>query len=88
MANTKSAKKRIRTNERKHDRNQAYRSQVKTLVRKAEQVIAAGGDTVEVLKAAMSTLDKAGTKGILHKNNIARRKSRLAKKAKAAALAA
>ena len=88
MANTKSAKKRIRTNEHKHNRNQSYRSPVKTLVRKAEQVIAAGADSVDAVKAAMSTLDKAGTKGILHKNNIARRKSRLARKAKAAALAA
>jgi small subunit ribosomal protein S20 len=88
LANTKSAKKRIRSNARKHDQNQSYRSQVKTLIRKAEQVIEAGGDSVDAIKAAMSTLDKAGTKGILHKNNIARRKSRLAKKAKAAALAA
>jgi small subunit ribosomal protein S20 len=88
LANTKSAKKRIRSNARKHEQNQSYRSQVKTLIRKAEQVIAAGSDSVEAVKAAMSTLDKAGTKGILHKNNIARRKSRLAKKAKLAALAA
>ena len=78
MANTKSSEKRIRSNERKRVRNQMYRSRVKTLVRKAEEQILTGLDSVEAIRVAMSTLDKAAGKGIIHKNNAARRKSRLA----------
>lgn len=80
MANTKSSEKRIRSNERKRVRNQMYRSRVKTMVRKAEEQIATGLDSVESIRLAMSTLDKAASKGIIHKNNAARRKSRLAAK--------
>lgn len=80
MANTKSAQKRIRSNQRKHDRNQAYKSQVKTMLKKAEQTIFAGKPDDEAIRSAISTLDKAATKGIIHKNNAARRKSRLMKK--------
>jgi small subunit ribosomal protein S20 len=77
LANTKSAQKRIRTNERRHDRNRMYRSRVKTLIRKAEQLISDGQPSEEAIREACSTLDKAAVKGILHKNNAARRKSRL-----------
>jgi small subunit ribosomal protein S20 len=80
LANTKSAEKRIRANERKHVRNQMYRSRVKTLIKKAEEVIFAGQPSEDAIREAMSTLDKAAVKGIIHKNNAARRKSRLAKK--------
>ena len=80
MANTKSAQKRIRSNERKHLRNQMYRSRVKTMIRKAEQLIFAGESSEEAVREAVSTLDKAAVKGIIHKNNAARRKSRLMKK--------
>jgi small subunit ribosomal protein S20 len=80
LANTKSAEKRIRANERKHLRNQMYRSRVKTLVKKAEEVIFSGQPSEAAIREAMSTLDKAAVKGIIHKNNAARRKSRLAKK--------
>ena len=80
MANTKSAEKRIRANERKHVRNQMYRSRVKTLIKKAEEAIFAGQPSEDAIREAMSTLDKAAVKGIIHKNNAARRKSRLAKK--------
>ncbi|NNJ09657.1 30S ribosomal protein S20 [Chloroflexales bacterium ZM16-3] len=80
MANTKSAKKRISTNARKHARNQMYRSQVKTAVKKAEQTIFAGTPDEATIRAAISILDKAAVKGIIHKNNAARRKSRLVKK--------
>ncbi len=80
MANTKSSEKRIRSNERKRVRNQMYRSRVKTAVRKAEEQILTGLDTVEAIRLAMSTLDKAAGKGIIHKNNASRRKSRLAAK--------
>jgi small subunit ribosomal protein S20 len=80
LANTKSAEKRIRSNERKRQRNQMYRSRVKTLIKKAEEAIFSGQSSEEAIRAAMSTLDKAAVKGIIHKNNAARRKSRLAHK--------
>jgi small subunit ribosomal protein S20 len=80
LANTKSAEKRIRTNERKRVRNQAYRSRAKTAVRKAAQTIFAGEPSQEAVLEAIRTLDKAAGKGIIHKNNAARRKSRLMKK--------
>ena len=80
MANTKSAEKRIRSNESKRQRNQMYRSRVKTMVRKAEQTIFSGQPGEEAVREAISTLDKAAVKGIIHKNNAARRKSRLMKK--------
>ena len=80
LANTKSAEKRIRSNERKRLRNQMYRSRVKTMVRKAEQMIFGGQSSEEAVREAISTLDKAAVKGIIHKNNAARRKSRLMKK--------
>ena len=80
MANTKSSEKRIRSNERRHLRNQMYRSRVKTMVRKAEDAIFGGHPSEDAIRVAMSTLDKAAVKGIIHKNNAARRESRLAKK--------
>ena len=84
MANTKSAKKRISTNAAKHERNVMYKSRVKTMLKKAEQAIFSGKPNLEALKEAISTLDKAAVKGILHKNNAARRKSRLMAKYNAA----
>ncbi len=88
MANTKSAKKRIRSDARKHLRNKSYRSRVKTMIKKAEQALENGVVDQVALRMAFSTLDKAAVKGIIHKNNAARRKSRLAQKAKRVALAA
>lgn len=84
MANTKSAKKRIRSNERKHQRNTMYRSRVKTMIKKAELSIFTGTPDEALVREAISTLDKAAVKGIIHKNNAARRKSRLMKKLNAA----
>ncbi|NJN65988.1 MAG: 30S ribosomal protein S20 [Chloroflexaceae bacterium] len=80
MANTSSAKKRIRSNEHRRLRNQMYKSQVKTLIRKAEQTILSGTPDEEAVRAAIIRLDKAAVKGIIHKNNAARRKSRLMRK--------
>ncbi|NJM05006.1 30S ribosomal protein S20 [Candidatus Gracilibacteria bacterium] len=77
MANTKSAQKRIRSNERRHQRNVMYKSRVKTMIRKAEASIHTGSTEMEAIRQAISTLDKAAVKGIIHKNNAARRKSRL-----------
>ena len=84
MANTTSAKKRIRSNERKHERNTIYRSRVKTMVKKAEQSIFSGSPDEATIREAISSLDKAAGKGSIHKNNAARRKSRLMKKLNAA----
>lgn len=79
MANSKSSQKRIRTNERRRLRNQAYRSATRTLVRRAESTIAqgTGEETATALLAAISQLDKAANKGIIHRNAAARKKSRL-----------
>ena len=82
MANSRSARKRIRANERKHIRNRAVRSAVRTHVAKARHAVLAlePGQTVDVeaqLRAAVKALDRAAAKGILHRNNAARRKSRL-----------
>ena len=82
MANSRSARKRIRANERKHIRNRGVRSSVRTYVGKARHALLTlePGQTVDVeaqLKAAVRALDRAGEKGILHRNNVNRRKSRL-----------
>ena len=77
--------KRIRVAEARNLRNQSYRARVRTFVKKAEQTIASGTADAATIQLAISTLDKAATKGIIHKNNAARRKSRLMKKANAVA---
>lgn len=82
MANTKSAIKEIRVARARHERNQAARSQIKTSVRKAEELLT-GADkdaTIAGVKAAESALDRAASRGILHPKSAARRKGRLAKK--------
>lgn len=81
MANTKSAKKAIRVIERKTLRNKMVRSKLKTAIRKSREAIA-GGDVDEAEAAtrlAARELDKAANKHIIHRNNAARRKSRLFK---------
>ena len=82
MANTKSAQKQIRVSQRRRVRNKSVHSQTKTLVSKAEEFIFSGD--IEPAKgavtAAISYLDKAAGKGVIHPNNAARRKSRLMKK--------
>lgn len=78
MANTKSAQKRIRSDAHKRMRNLRVRSRVKTFIKKAEQAIATkDAAAAEFVRDAYSELDKAAVKGVLHKNNAARRKSRL-----------
>ncbi|MDP2952772.1 MAG: 30S ribosomal protein S20 [Chloroflexota bacterium] len=86
MANTKSAKKMIRVSARKRTRNKPIRSATKTFVSKAEKLILQKdieGASKAVLEA-VSTLDRAASKGNIHRNNAARRKSRLTKKLNAA----
>ena len=81
MANIKSAKKRILVNETKAARNKAIKSKVKTAVKKVEAAVAAK-DT-EAAKAALHTaiveISKAGSKGVYHKNNVARKVARISK---------
>ena len=83
MANIKSQIKRNGTNERRHERNKAVKSELKTAVRAAREAIVAGdADTsTAALKAATRKLDKAVSKGVIHKNQAANRKSALARKA-------
>lgn len=80
MPNIKSAKKRVLVAERNHARNAAAKSAVRTSVKKARVAVAAKADNAdEAVKAASVSVDKAVTKGIMHKNTAARRKSRLVK---------
>ena len=81
MANVKSAIKSIRQDARKTLRNRPVRSSLKTYVKSAVSTIALGDEETsqEVVRVAISKLDKAAQKGIIHKNQAARRKSRLVK---------
>jgi len=79
LANNKSAKKRILTNEQKRIRNRPFRTAARTYVKKAELAIQSG-DVNEASTAvgdAISVLDRVANKGVIHRNNAARRKSRL-----------
>lgn len=82
MANTKSAEKAIRQSARRHNRNRIVRSRARTEIKQAAAEIGSGNlDTAEsTVRQAIRALDKAAAKGILKKNNAARRKSRLLKK--------
>jgi small subunit ribosomal protein S20 len=90
MANTKSAKKDLRRSTKRRVRNQQAKSALKTYVKKVR--VAATGGNVETTQAALvlaqKALDKAAQKGVIHKNQAARRKSRIAKAANKAAAAA
>ena len=78
MANIKSALKRIRSSARKRARNKPVRSALKTYVKSAQTQIATGSEeSAEAVVRAISALDKAAGKGIIHKNQAARRKARL-----------
>ena len=85
MANIKSQIKRNRQNERRHERNKAVKSELKTLVRKFREAAEAGDKdaAVNAGRAASRKLDKAASKGVIHKNQAANRKSAIAKKAAA-----
>ncbi|MBR6019515.1 MAG: 30S ribosomal protein S20 [Lachnospiraceae bacterium] len=79
MANIKSAKKRILVIETKTLRNRIIKSKVKTLTKKVDAAVAAGDKNLAEtnLKTAIVAIDKAAAKGIYHKNNAARKVSRL-----------
>lgn len=79
MANIKSAIKRNKQNEKRRIRNRIYRGRARTFVKRAKTDIEEGNleEARTTTLAAISALDKAAQKGVLHKNNAARRKSRL-----------
>lgn len=83
MANIKSQKKRIRTNERARLRNQAIKSALRTNIRSFREAAEAGDKdkATEALRAASRSLDKAVSKGVIHKNQAANKKSAMAHKA-------
>jgi len=79
LANTKSAIKHLRSSERKRVRNRVYVTKARTAVKKARRLMDEGhvDEAREAVRVAISVLDKAAQKGIIHKNNAARRKARL-----------
>ncbi len=78
MPNIKSAKKRVLIAEANYMRNKSINSALKTAIKKADAAIANNAaDKAEVVKVAVKKIDQAVTKGILHKNNAARKKSQL-----------
>lgn len=86
MANIKSQIKRNRSNEKRRLRNQGVRSELKTRVKKASTSIETGADDApEAVRLAQKRLGKASSKGRIHKNQAARRTSRLMKRATAPA---
>ena len=81
MANIKSQIKRIGTNKKAQERNKAVKSEVKTAVRATREAITAGDKdkAAATLRVATKKLDKAASKGVIHKNQAANRKSAIAK---------
>lgn len=85
MANSPSARKRIRQTERRTEVNKARRSRIRTYIRKVEEAIS-GGDqaaAAEALRAAQPEIMRGVTKGVFHKNMASRKVSRLAQRVKA-----
>ena len=82
MANIKSQIKRNRQNEKARLRNKAVKSSLKTAIRKYNEAVAAGDSAAAetLLRAASRQLDKAASKGVIHKNQAANRKSAIAKR--------
>lgn len=81
MPNIKSAKKRVKVIETRTLRNKAMKSNLKTVLKKADAAIAANSaDKEAAVKVAVKKLDQAAAKGLLHKNNAARKKSALVSK--------
>ena len=81
MANIKSQIKRVLTNKKATDRNKAIKSELRTHIRAVRTAVAAGDKTkaAAALGVASKKLDKAASKGVIHKNNAANRKSAIAK---------
>ena len=82
MAHIKSQIKRIKTNEKARQRNQSIKSSLKTAIRKTREAVESGdvAKAEQLARAASRQLDKAVSKGVIHKNQAANKKSALAKK--------
>lgn len=82
MANTKSAIKAMRVAEKRRIRNRGLRTRMRTFVKRAQSAVASGpGETtVQAVQEAIRVIDRSASKGIIHRNQAARRKSRLMKK--------
>ena len=82
MANIKSQIKRIKQNEKAHQRNKAVKSELRTYVRKFREAVEAGNaeEATTAIRAAARKLDKAVSKGVIHKNQAANRKSAIARR--------
>jgi len=81
VANIRSQKKRNRQNEKRRIRNKGVRTELKTRVKNAREAVVAGDESApELVRVAQKRLDKAGAKGVIHKNAAARRTSRLLKR--------
>lgn len=89
MANSPSARKRIRQTERRTEVNKARRSRIRTFLRKVEEAIASGDVTkaADALRTAQPEIMRGVTKGVLHKNTASRKVSRLSARVKALATA-
>lgn len=80
MANIKQQKKRILISERQRQRNLRYRSTIKTLFRRLDEAVAHGAEDVATRARELEHLiDRAAAEGVIHKNNAARKKSRVAR---------
>jgi small subunit ribosomal protein S20 len=90
MANTAQAKKRARQSEARQDVNKARRSRIRTFLRKVEEALASGSQeaAAAALKAAQPEIMRGVSKGVLHKNTVARKVSRLNHRVKTLGLAA
>jgi len=82
VANIKSQLKRIKTNEKRTERNKAVKSELRTWVRKFREAAASGDADAanDALRVASTKLDKAAAKGVIHKNQAANKKSTMARK--------
>jgi small subunit ribosomal protein S20 len=80
LANTQSAKKRMRQNPKRQMRNKRIRTRARTFVKTAREAIESDAQGADAAAAsALRELDKAVSRGVIHRNNAARRKSRLLK---------
>ena len=79
MPNNAAAKKRMRQEQKRRLHNRSVKSLVKTQITKARAALVSDGDAIEAVRVAVSELDRAAKKGVIHRNNAARRKSRLMK---------
>ena len=85
MPNIKSAMKRVKVNEKKNLRNRMVKSAMRTSIKKYDAAVAAGTADAKALGTVAGAVDKAASKGVIHKNAANRKKARLAKRLNKAA---